>query len=164
MSVKVKLNSLIYISIGLALGYYIFRSSPPISKPEVVDEPTSPLRYEKLEVKKAKPLHIYSKKIESKPLQIFKDSEKRKFHIRLNEENISAMEQAWVDLRQQATAQIERDGWRIRLLSRNSIFARAGLQTGDLIRFEGLENSMKESEEQALLGQRIRKILDYIAE
>ncbi len=91
------------------------------------------------------------------------DDPPRLMQFYLSEPVIEELEEDWSQLRDLASAQVESNGWRIFLKEQNTPFAKLGIFSGDLIKFDALDENVKENPDSAALVDRTKKIFNHIS-
>ena len=159
-----KLNRyLVVLAVGLFIGYFgksFFGASEKqqTSKIEEEHEPTITVNHETV-----KPQTIVAKQPAPIEDQVALAIPAKIETLHFNEVVLTANENNWSDLRNQADAEIEENGWRVHLLKSDTVFEMAGIRDGDLIQKNSLEVARQKSENGKLLADRMTAILDYIA-
>lgn len=77
----------------------------------------------------------------------------RDVSLSLSEATVSEMEKRSEDLRRFASATRTGEGWRIRILPEDEVFVKAGIQNGDLITFERLDEQLARPESAAITNR-----------
>jgi hypothetical protein len=87
--------------------------------------------------------------------------EAKTLSLRIDEELLALIEQERDQLQDYAYAEHVQDGWKIKLLPGDRVFAKAGFKTGDVITVDSLRAQLSD-EEQSPLAQRMMQILQTI--
>lgn len=87
---------------------------------------------------------------------------KQQLELIITEELVHQLEKNWYDLPRQARLQIENGGWRVSFVEDNSLFAKTGLQSGDFISRQAIQNLTFENSQDANLPNRVMRILTHI--
>jgi type II secretory pathway component PulC len=86
----------------------------------------------------------------------------RKLELTFSEEDVAALESNLLDLPYQIKLIPEEEGLRVSYLAENSAFAKVGLKTGDLIRFEILQDLKNTPGPTSQLSNRLVSVINYV--
>lgn len=157
------MRSLSFLVVGLVLGLLIAKWSakeiPPTPLPAAEKTECPPGIAP--ETKAQTPPQ--PKKLTFRPAQtVVVDREPARRTITLDSSMIREMESSWNDLRRQIRMARENGGWRVLEVERNSLFAKAGFVSGDLITENAVDSLRDQGPEAGDLPDRFRTILRYI--
>lgn len=182
-----KNSTLIGILIGFALCYYFFKPAPEKkAKTEVVEQAevdtaeAAPIKIKRKN--KINADHTPRRKIAKafttateepsitppldtviqKTIAVKKPPQKRTGEVTLSEQTVINLESQLSYLDEQSLMTQEERGWRVKLLTPNSILAQAGLHVGDLITYDSLQ-ALNQTNASLNLAYRMETVLNHIS-
>ena len=87
---------------------------------------------------------------------------RQRLELTINEDLVQRLERNWTDLPRQAQLENEAGGWRVRFIDKDSLFAEIGLQPGDFISHQAIQNLKFANAGNSYLSDRVIRILNHV--